>query len=75
MCEVIKEVRMPSNLDFDQDLLLEAKKLSGLKFKKDVVNLALKEYIKRHKKTEIIKLFHQVPYFEDYDYKEGRRKR
>ena len=43
---------MPSNLDFDPNLLAEAQKLSGLKYKKEVVNLALTEYVNHHKQMQ-----------------------
>lgn len=66
---------MPSNLNFNSRLLEEAKKISGLQFKKDVIDLALQEYIERHKQQEIIKLFHTIPYEQNYDYKKERKKR
>lgn len=66
---------MASNLSFNQKLLDEAQKISGLKYKKDVIDTALSEYIQRHKQHEILSLFHTIPYTEDYDYKAGRKKR
>lgn len=66
---------MPSNLDFDPELLAEAQKLSGLRYKKDVINEVLREYVARHKQVEIIKLFHTISYDAGYNYKEGRRNR
>lgn len=66
---------MPSNLDFDPHLLQEAQKISGLKYKKDVINLVLNEYIKRHKQLSILKFVGKVPYYDDYDPKQGRKKR
>ena len=40
---------MPTNLATDQELLWKALEISGLKTKKDTVNLPFKELINRHK--------------------------
>ena len=63
---------MATNLAISQELLLEALKISGLKTKKDTVNLALKEFINRRKQVEIFKLFGKLDPDPDYDYKKGR---
>jgi hypothetical protein len=47
--------------------------VGGFKTKKETVNAALKEFIERHKQTEIIELFGQLPCDNDYDYKTGRK--
>ena len=66
---------MAKNLAISQELLLEDLKVSGLKTKKDTVNLALKEFINRRKQMEIIKLFGKLDPDPDYDYKKGRTTR
>ncbi len=48
---------MSTNLSIDPKLLQKALEVSGLRTKKDTVNLALKELINRHKQLEIIDLF------------------
>jgi hypothetical protein len=63
---------MPTNLAIDDQLINEAKKISGLKTKKAVVTEALKEYIQRRKQMEIIKLFGKIDFDPDYDYKAQR---
>jgi len=63
---------MSTNLAIDPELLEKALEVSGLKTKKDTVNLALKELIHRHKQTEIIDLFGKMDPDPDYDYKKGR---
>ncbi len=63
---------MATNLAINQELLLEALDVSGLKTKKDTVNLALKEFINRHKQVEILNLFGKLDPDPDYDYKKGR---
>jgi len=63
---------MATNLAIDDKLLHEALEISGLKTKKDTVNLALKEFVDRHKQLEILTLFGKMDPDPDYDYKEGR---
>ncbi len=63
---------MATNLAINQELLLEALDVSGLKTKKDTVNLALKEFINRRKQVEILNLFGKLGPDPDYDYKKGR---
>ena len=63
---------MATNLAIDNELLHEALVISGLKTKKDTVNLALKEFIDKRKQLEIIDIFGKMDPDPDYDYKKGR---
>lgn len=63
---------MATNLAISQELLREALEISGLKTKKDTVNLALKEFISHRKQSEILNLFGKLDPDPDYDYKKGR---
>lgn len=63
---------MATNLAIDNNLLNEALEVSGLKTKKDTVNLALKEFVNRRKQLEIINMFGKMDPDPDYDYKKGR---
>jgi len=63
---------MATNLAIDDKLLNEALEISGMKTKKDTVNLALKEFVDRRKQLEIIKLFGKMDPDPNYDYKKGR---
>ena len=63
---------MATNLAINDSLLLEALEISGLKTKKDTVNLALKEFVNRRKQIEITSLFGKMDPDPDYDYKQGR---
>jgi Arc/MetJ family transcription regulator len=63
---------MATNLAINDKLLLEALEISGLRTKKDTVNLALKEFVDRHKQQEILKIFGKMDPDPDYDYKKGR---
>ncbi|MCF6319737.1 MAG: type II toxin-antitoxin system VapB family antitoxin [Proteobacteria bacterium] len=65
---------MATNLAIDNDLLLEAQKLSGLKTKKDTVNIALREFVNHRKQLEILELFGVMEPDADYDYKKARQK-
>lgn len=64
------EVLVATNLAIDDSLLLLAQKIAGIKTKKDTVNLALKEFIQRRKQQEILSLFGEIDYADDYNYKE-----
>ena len=65
---------MATNLSINQELLNEALQLSGLKTKRETVNLALEEFIRRRKTIEIIDLFGTIDYDEDCDYKAMRQR-
>jgi len=69
---VLKEGAMATNLAIDQKLLEKALEVSGLKTKKETVNLALQEFINKHKQQEILDLFGKMDPDPDYDYKKGR---
>ncbi|MCG6170145.1 type II toxin-antitoxin system VapB family antitoxin [Leptospira sp. FAT2] len=66
---------MATNLNIDPKLLEEAYTVSGLRTKRETVNLALIEFIKRHKQKDILKFINLVEYDKSYDYKEARNKR
>ena len=63
---------MATNLAIDNNLLVMAQDIAGIKTKKDTVNLALKEFVQRRTQGEIIDLFGSVEYDDDYDYKKMR---
>ena len=63
---------MATNLAIDSELLEIALKVSGLKTKKDTVNLALQEFVNRRKQLELLDLFGKMDPDPDYDYKKGR---
>ena len=51
---------MATNLAIDERLLEEALKVGKHKTKKDTVNEALKEYVMRRKRRDILSLFGRV---------------
>lgn len=67
-------VDMSTNLNIDDDLLDEALRLGGKKTKRETVNEALHEYIKRRKQKEILKLFGKIEFDESFDYKKARQR-
>ena len=66
---------MPTNLAIDDRLISEAQKLGRHPTKKETVNAALDEYVRRRKQPRIRSLFGTIEYDETYDYKRERRKR
>jgi len=66
---------MATNLAIDEKLLKQALETGGLKTKKATVNEALREFIQRHKQTEIVKLFGTVEFDPKYNHKKGRTRR
>lgn len=64
---------MPTNLAIDDRLIEEAKKLGHHRTKKEAVNVALEEYIRRHRQQAILTAFGSIEYDRNYDYKRERR--
>ena len=64
---------MPTNLAIDDSLLEEAQKLGEHRTKRETVNAALDEYIRRRKQQQILSLFGKIEYQPDYDYKRERK--
>jgi Arc/MetJ family transcription regulator len=64
---------MPTNLAIDDRLLEEAQELGKHRTKKETVNAALEEYVRRRKQQEILSLFGTIEYDEGYDYKRERK--
>ena len=63
---------MATNLAIDDALLNMALEIGGYKSKKDTVNAALDEFIKRRKAKELIDVFGTMEYEPSYDYKKSR---
>jgi len=66
---------MATNLAIDNDLLNKALEVGGFRSKKDTVNAALEEFIRRRKSEDIINLFGKIEYSADYDYKTMRTRK
>jgi len=63
---------MATNLAIDDRLLNKALEIGGYKSKKDTVNAALVEFIKRRKAKDLIDIFGTIEYDSSYDYKKMR---
>jgi Arc/MetJ family transcription regulator len=63
---------MPTNLNVDDDLLAEAQRLGGKRTKRETVNEALAEYIRRRRQQRVLELFHKLDWDPEYDYKRER---
>ena len=66
---------MPTNLALDDRLIDEARRIGKHRTKKDAVNAALREYVKRHKQRRVTRLFGTVDYDPRWDHKAARRAR
>jgi hypothetical protein len=66
---------MATNLAIDDRLITEAKKLGRHRTKKDAVNAALDEYVRRRKQQKIVSLFGTIDYYDNYDYKRERKRK
>ena len=66
---------MRTNIVIDDDLMDEATRLTGIRTKKELVDLALKELVKNRKKKDLFQLTGQLEFNEDFDYKAVRAMR
>jgi Arc/MetJ family transcription regulator len=66
---------MPTNLQIDDRLLAKAQKLGGFRTKKDTVNEALREFVRRRAQKEIASLFGSIDFDSEFDHKKLRAKR
>jgi Arc/MetJ family transcription regulator len=66
---------MPTNLAIDDELLKQALDAGGFRTKRETVNQALREFIQRRKRLELLKLVGRIDYDPGYDYKSERRRR
>lgn len=64
---------MATNLALDDELIEEARQLSGLRTKRDVVTQALVEYVQRHKQIKLLDLFGTIELEPNFDHKVQRR--
>lgn len=65
---------MPTNLALDDALIEEARRMGGHKTKKEAVNAALDEYVRRRKQMRILDAFGTVSFDPAYNYKAERRR-
>jgi Arc/MetJ family transcription regulator len=63
---------MNTNVYIDSELITQAIDLSELKTKKEIINLALKEYVEKRKRKNLSELKGKIEFADGYDYKELR---
>ena len=63
---------MRTNIDLDEELITEAFRYTDLRTKKDLVHLALSEFVARHRRRDLRELPGTVDIRPDYDYKRLR---
>jgi len=66
---------MPTNLAIDDDLLREALRVGGRRTKRETVNEALEEYIRRRGRLKALKAFGTVEFDPKFSYKRARKRR
>lgn len=67
--------KMRTNIAIDNDLIERAMKISGVKTKKDMVNMALEEYVRRHNQKNLLDIAGKIRLAEGYDYKAMREEK
>ncbi|MGL6342809.1 MAG: type II toxin-antitoxin system VapB family antitoxin [Waterburya sp.] len=60
---------MRTNIEIDDDLMEEAFRLTNVRTKKELVNLALMEFVKAKKKKNLLELSGKIQFHEGYDHK------
>ena len=63
---------MRTNVVLDDDLVNEAIRLSGIKTKKEVISIALQEFVTARKRRNLLELEGRIKFMDDYDYKAMR---
>jgi Arc/MetJ family transcription regulator len=64
---------MRTNIVLDEALVAEAFKYAGVKTKRDLIDVALREFIRQHKRADIRALRGKGLIDPSYDYKAARR--
>ncbi len=64
---------MTTELGVDDDLAEEARRAGRHRTKRDAVNAALREYVRRRRQRRILKLFGTVDFDPGWDHKAERR--
>ncbi|KAF3886509.1 MULTISPECIES: type II toxin-antitoxin system VapB family antitoxin [Nostocales] len=64
---------MAIKIQIDKALIQDALALANQQTERDVVEVALREYVQRRKQSKVLELFGTIDYYEDYNYKHLRR--
>lgn len=63
---------MGISIEIDGNLVKEALKFSDIKSKKELMQIALSEFIENRKRKNLFELKGKIKFFDDYDYKKMR---
>ncbi|MDN5849750.1 MAG: type II toxin-antitoxin system VapB family antitoxin [Nitrococcus sp.] len=64
---------MRTNIVLDDDLIAQALRLSKARSKRELVHLALKEFVENHQRKEVLELVGKVRIDPDYNHKRLRQ--
>jgi Arc/MetJ family transcription regulator len=70
---ITRIVMTVTQVDIDEEALADAMRLSGLRTKKDTVNLALREFAARHRRIASLEQYAALA--ADWDYADWERRR
>lgn len=63
---------METKISIDDNLLQDALSISGLQTKEELINEALREYIKVKKRKDLTELAGRIEFYHDFDHKKMR---
>ncbi len=63
---------MRTNIVLDEKLVKEAFKYSQVKTKKELISIALKEFVENRRRMNLLDLEGNIEFAEGYDYKKSR---
>ena len=65
---------MATNVELDEALIQEARRLGKHRSKRATIEEALREYVEHRQQKEVLKLFGEIDYDTSYDYKALRKR-
>jgi Arc/MetJ family transcription regulator len=69
----VYKIAMRTNIVLDEKLVNEAATLTGIRTKRELVDLALRELIRSRCKNDLFDLAGKVQFADDYDHKQMRK--
>ena len=63
---------MRTNIVINEELMTKAMVISKKKTKREVVDVALQEYVENNSRPNLMDLFGKIKFADGYDYKEAR---
>jgi Arc/MetJ family transcription regulator len=66
---------MRTNIVLDDKVMVEATKITGKRTKREVIDIALREFVQNHTRKNLSDLVGTIEFFDGYDYKAMRSAR